>query len=88
MKHILTLILFCSILSSCKVYKETYILKQYPIEWYEELVIQGEHLHIQDCDNEWKCLYYETDTICWHHTDTINIYTLVKVEKVKRSSMR
>lgn len=88
MKKILSILLLSTLLFSCKVYKETYVLQQYPVDWYEEIVIPGDHLHIVDNQNQWKCLYYEPDTICWHHTDTINVYSLLKVEKVKRSSIK
>lgn len=88
MKNTILLILLTITLFSCKVYKETYVLHQYPVDWYDEIIIPGDHLHIKNKNNDWECLYYETDTVCWHYIDTINIYTLVKVEKVRRSAIK
>jgi hypothetical protein len=69
MKYFIPLILIA--LTSCtKIYQEVYTIEKYPIEWEEEIVISGEHEHYYVDDNP-KCLYYETDTFCWHHYDTI-----------------
>lgn len=88
MKNILLISILSLTLFSCKVYKETYVLHEYPVDWYEELVIPGDHVHLKDGQDQWKCVYYETDTVCWHFTDTIRVYTLLKTEKVKRSSVQ
>ncbi len=88
MKNIILIILLTTTLISCKVYKETYVLEKYPVEWYDEVVIPAEHFHYQDDSIGWKCIYYESDTICWHHLDTIQVCTLIKVEKVKRTFLK
>jgi hypothetical protein len=88
MKNILLLLFLSITLFSCKVYKETYVLEKYPIEWYDEIVIPSEHFHYKDDSSRWKCFYYEPDTVCWHYVDTIQVCTLIKVEKVKRSVIK
>jgi hypothetical protein len=75
------------LLSSCAktIYKETWIVKEYPIEWEEEIVTPTEHFHYEDYITcEWKCCYIESDTICWYQKDTIEVLKLVKVEKIKK----
>ena len=68
MKYLLILILG---LTSCtKVYNDLYTVERYPIEWDEEIVIPSEHEHFL-VDNSNKCVYFESDTVCWHHYDTI-----------------
>jgi hypothetical protein len=73
-------------LTGCSVtIKETYVLKKYPVEWEEEIVTPTEHFHYEDYITcEWKCCYIESDTICWHQKDTIEVLKLVKVEKIKK----
>jgi len=88
MKNIFLLIFLSVTLFSCKVYKETYVLEKYPVEWYDEIVIPGDHFHYQDDSIGWKCCYYEPDTICWHYRDTIKVYTLLRTEKVRKSSLK
>lgn len=69
MKYFIPLILIT--LTSCtKVYQEIYTIERYPVEWEEEIVLKGEHEHYL-IDNDNKCIYYENDTICWYHYDTI-----------------
>ncbi len=85
MKNLLVFI-FIVVLSSCStVYKETYVLEKYPVEWYEEIITPSEHFHYEDYYTcEWNCCYIESDTICWHQKDTIEVLNLVKVEKIKK----
>lgn len=78
---ILTLAL---LLTSCtRVYQEVWVVENYPIEWDEEIIVEGDHQHFEDDDCEWRCLYYERDTICWHHYDTISVKVLEKRERIK-----
>lgn len=72
-----------SILFSCtKVYREVWTIERFPNQWEEEIIINGSHDHYKECDN-WKCSYYEADTICWQHYDTIIVRTLEKRERIK-----
>lgn len=82
MKNII--LILALLLTSCtKIYQEVWVIEKYPLEWDEEIVIEEEHLHFEDDDCKWRCLYYEKDTICWHHYDTIVVRSLEKKERVK-----
>ena len=85
MKSILFLLLTSLLFSCSTVYKETYVLERYPVEWDEEIIIPSDHCHYQDYHTcEWVCLYYPSDTVCWHQKDTIETLNLVKVEKFRK----
>jgi len=80
MKYFIPLIL---ILTSCtKVYQDVYSIKKFPIEWEEEIVIYGEHTHFI-IDDAPICLYYETDTFCWYHYDTIVVRKFEESIRIK-----
>jgi hypothetical protein len=86
MKKIFKIFILLSILllSSCtKIYHEIWVIEKYPIEWEEEITIEGEHLHFEDDSCNWKCLYYDTDTFCWQHYDTIVVKTFEKKIRIK-----
>lgn len=81
MKYIFYLLLF---LTSCtKVYKEVWTVEKYPVEWDEEVIVDGDHLHYKDESSKWSCLYLEKDTVCWHVYDTIEVRTLEKIERIR-----
>lgn len=72
------------LLSSCtKVYQEVWVVERYPIEWEEDIIIKSDHQHYKSEDGEWECLYFDNDTVCWHHYDTIVVRTLEKRERIK-----
>jgi hypothetical protein len=82
MKNLILIITL--LLTSCtKVYQEIWAIERYPIEWEEEIVIDGDHFHFEDDDCKWKCFYYERDTFCWNHHDTIIVRKLEKTIRVK-----
>ena len=82
MKNIV--LILAVILSSCtKVYKEIWTVEKYPTEWEEEIVIPGDHLHYKDTCQDWTCVYWETDTFCWHHYDTLEVRKLEKTIRIK-----
>ncbi len=85
MKKLILPFLLSIFLSSCtKIYREVYTLEKYPVEWDEEIILPGEHLHYEDnITCEWKCMYFEVDTFCYHIYDTIPIYKYVKTYRVK-----
>ena len=71
-------------LTSCtKVYKEIWTVEKVPTEWDEEIFIPGDHIHYKDTCDGWKCAYWEEDTFCWHHYDTLVIVKFEKREKIK-----
>lgn len=82
MKNLL-LILTLFLTSCTKVYQEIWVIERYPVEWEEEIVIEGDHQHFEDDDCKWKCLYYERDTFCWNHYDTIIVRKFEKRIRIK-----
>lgn len=82
MKNLL-LILAVALTSCTRVYKEIWTEKSYPLQWEEEIVIEGDHFHYEDEACKWNCVYYERDTFCWQHYDTIVVRTLERTERVK-----
>lgn len=79
-----TVLILALFLSSCtKIYKEVWTVERIPIECEEEIVIPSDHLHYQDSCQEWKCIYYEVDTFCWHHYDTLEVVKYEKVIRIK-----
>ena len=79
-----TILLFALLsLTSCtKIYQEVYLVERYPMEWEEEIIISAEHQHLI-VDNEPKCIYWEADTICWHHRDTAVVMKLESRTRIK-----
>jgi hypothetical protein len=73
------------LLSSCtKVYKEVWSVERVPNQWDEEIVIPGEHIHYEDdVTCQWKCCYWEQDTFCWTHYDTITVIKFERIERIK-----
>jgi hypothetical protein len=77
-------VMCCFFLLSCtKIYVETYTIERYPVEWTEDLVVDGHHQHFEQEDCSWTCVYIEKDTLCWTHYDTIVVNTFQKIERIK-----
>ena len=83
MKKILFIISLISLSSCTKVYKEIWTVERVPIQWEEEIIIPGDHMHYMDSCQEWKCLYRETDTFCWQHYDTLVVKQFDKMIRLK-----
>lgn len=84
MKKIILLSILLTLFGCTKVYREVYHVEKYPIEWDEEIILPSEHFHYEDYITcEWKCLYLEVDTFCYHVYDTIPIYKHVSTIRVK-----
>jgi hypothetical protein len=81
MKYLLILSLF--LVSCTKVYKEIWTVEKYPVQWEEEIIVEGDHMHYEDEACKWNCLYFEKDTVCWQHYDTLVVRTYEKTERIK-----
>ena len=85
MRNIIFILSSLLTLSSCSVYQEVWVVEKYPIEWEEDVIIKSDHQHYKAEDGEWECLYFDNDTVCWHHYDTIVVKRLEKRERVRCS---
>lgn len=78
------IILAAILLTSCsKVYKEVWTVERVPCHWEEEIVIPGDHFHYKDTLNKWCCVYWEPDTFCWQHYDTMVVIKHEKTIRIK-----